>query len=242
MMSNWSVFVSKAGIQKLYALDDDVTGAIQIHLDDHTRANEVMGHLQNVFAEQGYEVMEHDPQAFFMKFETVAGEDWTGQKLDLTTWSDEISFMTWVLSAINSVSFLLMLILSTIIAVGITNSMMMNVRERTTEIGTLRAIGMSRSKVMLMFLFEAIVLGVVSTLIGGLLGMGIAAALDAADVSIPAEAVRAILMTDTLHLVVTPNQLLAAVIAFSTIAAGAAFLPAFRAARLQPVKAIQHAS
>ncbi|MEQ9502434.1 MAG: FtsX-like permease family protein [Deltaproteobacteria bacterium] len=242
MMSNWSVFVNSAGIRKLYALSDDVTGALEIHLEDHTKATEVMKHLTGVFEENGYEVMDHDPQAFFMKFETVQGEDWTGQKLDLTIWRDEVSYMSWLLLLIDAGAFLLMVILSLIIAVGITNSMMMSVRERTSEIGTLRAIGMSRSRVLLMFLTESLLLGLGSTLLGGLLGMGLAYGLNAAAIPVTSNAVRLILMSDTLHLVVTPGQLVLATLAFSIVASLAAFLPAFRASRLQPVKAIQHAS
>ena len=39
-----------------------------------------------------------------------------------------------------------------------------------------------------------------------------------------------------------PGQLITAVIAFSMLAGAAALLPALRAAFMQPVKAIQHAS
>ena len=51
---------------------------------------------QGACAKAGYQVMEHDPRAFWMKFETVNREDWTGQKLDVTTWEDEISFLQWI--------------------------------------------------------------------------------------------------------------------------------------------------
>jgi ABC-type lipoprotein release transport system permease subunit len=50
------------------------------------------------------------------------------------------------------------------------------------------------------------------------------------------------LMSDTLHLAVGVGQLAMAVALFSTITAAAAFLPAFRAAHLQPVTAIQSAT
>lgn len=242
MLSNWSVFMHKEGIRKLYALDADVTGAIEIHLEDHSKATEVMGHLREVLEKEGYDLMDHEPQAFFMKFETVGGEDWTGQKLDLTVWSDEVSYLQWILPLINSLSFLLLTILSVIIAIGIMNSMMMAVRERTTEVGTLRAIGMSRMRVLAMFMIEAIVLSVTSTVVGGLIGMLIAFGVDAAKIRVPGNVVRAILLSDTLHLVVEPGQLLVAVLAFSFLAGAAALLPALRAAYLQPVKAIQHAS
>ena len=79
-----------------------------------------------------------------MKFETVNREDWTGQKLDVTTWEDEISFMTWTLTALQGLSFVLIVILIAIIVIGIMNTMWIAIRERTREIGTLRAIGMQR--------------------------------------------------------------------------------------------------
>lgn len=239
-MSNWNFFASKESISKLYNLSPETTGAIQIYLKDHRRATEVMGHLRKVIADAGFEQMEHDPQPFWMKFETVAGEDWTGQRIDLTIWSDEVSFLLWVLTAIDSISFLLIGILLVIIAIGIMNSMWIAVRERTAEIGTLRAIGMSRRRVLQMFLLEAVILGIFATMIGGLAGAAIAMALDAAHIVIPVEAVQAILMSDVLHMVVDPGQLVGAVIVFSLVAGAAAFYPAFRASRMQPVTAIHH--
>ena len=52
-----------------------------------------------VLAAAGYRVMDADPRAFWEKFETVNREGWTGQKLDVTTWEDEISFIQWILTA-----------------------------------------------------------------------------------------------------------------------------------------------
>jgi putative ABC transport system permease protein len=239
-MSNWSFFASKESILRLYNLSNDTTGAIQIILEDQARSSEVMGQLRKVIADAGYELMDHDPQPFWMKFETVAGEDWTGQHVDLTIWSDEVSFLLWVLTAIDGISFLLIGILLIIIAIGIMNSMWIAVRERTAEIGTLRAIGMSRGRVLLMFLLEAVILGIFATTIGGIVGLGIAMGLDAAHIIIPVDAVQAILMSDVLHMVVDLKQLVGAVIVFSLVAGAAAFYPAFRASRMQPVTAIHH--
>ena len=239
-LSNWSTFMNAAGVRQLYQLDEDVTGALQIYLEDVERSTEVMGHLRGVLEQHGYTLMEHEPQAFWMKFETVAAEDWTGQRLDLTIWRDEVSFLTWVLTAIDSVSFFLVAILMVIIAIGIMNAMWMSVRERTNEVGTLRAIGMSRRRVLLMFLLEALILGVFATSLGAVIGAATAAGLDAAHIAIPVEAVRAILMSDVLHLVVSWPQLAGAVLVFTGLAAAAALLPALAASRMQPVSAIQH--
>jgi putative ABC transport system permease protein len=240
MMSNWSFFTSKASIRALYARDEDVTGAVQVYLEDPDRSTEVMKLLSEKLEAAGWELMEHDPRAFFMKFEGVAGEDWTGQRLDLTIWSDEVSMLTWVLTAIDTLSFVLVSILMVIIGVGIMNSMWMSVRERTGEIGTLRAVGMSRGRVLGMFLLEALLLGLAATTLGGALGAGLALGLDAARVEIPVQAVQLILLSDVLHLVVRPGDVARAALVFTGLAAVAAFVPALRASRMQPVTAIQH--
>ncbi|MEM7679076.1 MAG: FtsX-like permease family protein, partial [Myxococcota bacterium] len=239
-MSNFSMFATKAGIRKLYLRDDDVSGAVQVYLKDYGRASEVMGHLRTTLADAGYALLEHDPRPFFAKFDNVAGEEWTGQRLDLTIWSDEVSFLLWILTVVDWVSFTLVGILLLIIAVGIMNSMWMSVRDRTNEVGTLRAIGMSRSRVLVMFLLEASVLGLLACSLGGLLGAGIATVIDAAQINIPVAAVQLLLMSDVLRLVVDPTQVVAAVFGF-TIAAGlAALWPAYRASRMEPVTAIHH--
>jgi len=241
-MSNWSVFTSKEGLLDLYRLGEDVTGAIQIYLHDEARSTEVMETLRAALEEDGQTLMEHDPRPFWAKFEVVSGEDWTGQRLDLTIWSDEVSFLTWVLTAVDSISFFLVGILVIIISVGIMNSMWMSVRERTGEVGTLRAIGMSRGRVLTMFMLEAFILGLFATSIGGALGAFLARAIDAAAFKVDVQAVRAILMSDTLHLVVQTRQVVVAVVVFTIMAALSALWPAYRASRMQPVTAIQHIS
>ena len=89
--------------------------------------------------------MDPDPRAFWLKFETVNREDWTGQKLDVTTWEDEISFIQWTVTAHRPGSPCTLIgVLLVIIVVGIMNTLWIAIRERTREIGTLRAIGMQR--------------------------------------------------------------------------------------------------
>jgi putative ABC transport system permease protein len=51
--------------------------------------------------------------------------------------------------------------------ISILTVMIISVTERTREIGILRSIGTRRGEIMLLFLFEALVLGVVGSLIGG---------------------------------------------------------------------------
>lgn len=238
LMSNWSIFLPKETILALYGLDEDTTGAVMLYLDDIERAPEVMERLRAAYAEAGFDVMEHDPRPFFAKFQTISGQDWTGQKIDITTWTDEVSFLVWVITAIDSVSFLLISILTLIIAVGIMNALWIAVRERTTEIGTLRAIGMSRRRVLGMFLTEALMLGLIGTVVGAVGGALLAVGIDALAIPIPSQAVQAILMNDRLHLLVGPGEVVAVIVGFTIVCGLSSLWPAARAARMPPITAI----
>ncbi|MFZ5477643.1 MAG: ABC transporter permease [Myxococcota bacterium] len=241
MLSMWSVYVPREVTLELYQLSEDTTGALWVYLDDIDRAEETMAHLRTVFASRGYQLMDHQSAPFWMKFETVSGEDWTGQKLDLTVWRDEVSFLNWVLTAFDSVTWFLVAILVSIIAVGIMNTMWNAVRERTREIGTMRAIGMTRRRVLGLFLLEAALLGLGSTVVGALAGASVALAVDAAAIKVPIAAMEAILLSETIHLAVRPQALVSAILTLTMFTALSALWPATRAASLSPVTALGQA-
>ncbi|WP_406660740.1 ABC transporter permease [Methanolobus sp. ZRKC3] len=56
--------------------------------------------------------------------------------------------------------------------VSILNVMLMSTMERTKEIGIMKAVGASRKDILRMFLLEALFLGVIASLIGGMLTIG----------------------------------------------------------------------
>lgn len=239
LFSNFSVFVPTADLLQLYQLTNSTTGSFLLYLDDIERASDVMGSLREVLEEQGYTVMDHRPAPFFFKFEQVASENWTGQRLDLTIWKDEVSFLTWILTALDTVSFSLVAILFAIIAIGIANTVMISVRERTREVGTARAIGMSRADVLIMFMLEALLLALLAATVGAITGGLLSVALDAADLQVPIEAMRVILLSDVLRLQVDVRHTYLSVIVLTSIAGLSAFWPALRAARMRPVQALE---
>ncbi len=57
--------------------------------------------------------------------------------------------------------------------VGITNSMLLSVAERFREIGTLKCLGASDGLIVLIFLLEAVLLGLCASLFGAILGAGV---------------------------------------------------------------------
>ncbi len=238
LLSSWSVFLSQTDVRELYRLKEETTGAFWVYLEDIDDSTATMGHLRKVFQDAGYEVMDHQPAPFFFKFDVVGGEDWVGQKLDLTIWKDEVSFLLWAITAFNTVTWFLIVVLVAIIAVGIMNALWNSVRERTREIGTMRAIGMTRTAVLSMILAEAVLLGLFATTAGALVGVGVAWGVDAAHIAVPVEAMEMILLSDTLHLAIRPLQLLQAVSLLTLFTVVSAIWPAARAARMPPVTAI----
>lgn len=59
--------------------------------------------------------------------------------------------------------------------VGVTNSMLMSVTERYREIGTIKCLGASDSFIVKVFFLEAMLLGVIGSLLGSVAGTGLMA-------------------------------------------------------------------
>jgi ABC-type antimicrobial peptide transport system permease subunit len=117
--------------------------------------------------------------------------------------------------------------------------MWINIRERTREIGTLRAVGMQRGSVLAMFVVEAMVLGVISTVVGGLLGVALAAGLTASEIHLP-PSWQFVFFSEVL--VISPTlPWVSLSIGFITLSITAiSILPSFLAARLKPITAMSH--
>jgi ABC-type lipoprotein release transport system permease subunit len=239
MLSSFHAFVPQATLRQLYQLNARTTGALHLYLKDPAASSAVAARLREALAAAGFRVMDHDPQPYWMKFQGVAATDWTGQKLDVTTWEDELSFMSWILQAVEWLTRILLLVLLAIVVVGIANTLAIAIRERTREIGTLRAIGMQRRKVLWLFLLESLLLGLGATIGGALLAVGLAALVNAAGIAVP-ESVQVFLMQRELTLVVAPEALVRAVVLISAVTTAASLFPSLRAARLQPVTAMHH--
>ncbi len=131
--------------------------------------------------------------------------------------------ITTFVSAIGGISML-------VAGVSILNIMMMSVTERVKEIGIMRSIGAQKREVMAMFLYEAMILGVVGSIIGGILSL-----LGGYAISI--------LMLQTTKYLFIPSSLIHIVygMAFGiVICIICGIYPAWRAANLNPIDALRH--
>ena len=123
-------------------------------------------------------------------------------------------------------------------AVGVMNIMLVSVTERTREIGVLKAIGARRVHILGQILLEGLLL----TLVGGATGVLLAVLLTRAIGTLP---LLGPLFEDTsgrgdIHLAVSLPALATAATVLILVGLAAAFVPAFRAARMDPVRAIRN--
>lgn len=240
MVSQLFTFASRETVRELMQVDDDVSARILIYLKDETKSIEVMNRLRVRLIEEGFDFTEYQPTSLLRRWVNVERQDWLGQQLDMTTWEDNLSEAKVVVNAIQGVSYVLLSILSIIIAIGIMNTIWISARERTNEIGCIRAIGMSSRQVMLMFMLEAMMMGLLGAAIGGLLGFGLVEMIATAEIPIRNEAMRVILFANKVNLDISLLEVVYAVIAFALVTSLAALFPSIRAARIQPIQAINH--
>ena len=72
--------------------------------------------------------------------------------------------------ALNLAALIVAMVLLVIIMVGVLNSLRMTIRERTQEIGTMRAVGIQRSQIRALFLWESVFLALSGWVVGLIAG------------------------------------------------------------------------
>jgi putative ABC transport system permease protein len=124
-------------------------------------------------------------------------------------------------------------------ALGIANTMLMSVLERTREIGIMKAIGASNGQLQFIFLVEGALIGLWGGLVGLLLAWGTSFPGDAWVRSMVSRNMPDVEMKEALF--VFPAWLVVAVILFAVSTTTlAAVYPARRAAKVDPVAALRH--
>ena len=128
-------------------------------------------------------------------------------------------------------------IIGAIIVLSISNSMMMAVMERTSEIGTSMALGLRRSAILRLFLCEGLLLGSIGGLAGVAIGFALAALLSAIGIPMPPAPGMAFGYTAEVR-ATWPIALNALILAVLTALAASVY-PAWKASRMQIVDALR---
>ena len=158
-----------------------------------------------------------------------------GPDFNVRTWKQVAPFANDVVETQNKALGVIITVFLVVILVGLTNALLATVLERTREIGTMIALGAKRHTVVRLFMLEAAMLGVLGATAGALFGTLIVLALGAVGVELttPGASVAE-------HLVPYMRaSFVARLIVLGAVGAVlAALYPAWRASRLDPVRAL----
>lgn len=192
--------------QRLLRMDGHVT-EVAIAVDDLDRVDEVAAELRTTLGPQ-YEV--HAWNELVPERRTIMG-------------------IQNGISAVVSVVFVLLMLL------GVANTMLMSVLERTREVGTMMAVGVTRQSVALLFLLEAVVLGTLGAIGGSLLTMAITTGLASKGIKITPPSAT---MPINIYPFFTPRFVIIVMLIAIIGAVIFALYPAVRASKLRPVEAL----
>ena len=147
----------------------------------------------------------------------------TDSKATLSSIYSTFGTVTTFVTAIGGISMV-------VAGVSIFNIMMMSVNERIKEIGIMRSIGTQKKEVMSMFIYEAAIIGVIGSIVGGILSI------------LAGYAISALMLGTTKYLLTTANALsVGEGVSFGiVICLACGIYPAWQAANLNPIDALRH--
>ena len=158
-------------------------------------------------------------------------------KFEVVSWTALADFYNKTVVLFSRQVSVVKFIIGIIIVLTISNTQMMSVLERTTEIGTSLAIGLRRTTLMRMFVAEGVLIGAVGGVLGVLLGFVLAHAISAIGIPMPPPPGMARGFLGEIRIV--PQLVVDALVlaVFTTFAAS--LLPAWKASRMIIVDALR---
>ncbi|AAM05875.1 ABC transporter permease [Methanosarcina acetivorans] len=168
----------------------------------------------------------------------IAGSIERETGLDAVSWIEENAEILNLLETQTVFVNIFYFLIYGIAGFGIANTLITIVAQRTREIGILKAMGASQKSIMFVFLFQSMILGAIGLILGTILGYIVTVGLQSYEIEVPQEMYFGL---QTLPLEIEPlNFVYAAFFAFIiNIISG--IYPARKAAKLDPVKAIESA-
>ena len=157
------------------------------------------------------------------------------ERYTITTYADQIKNLTNVVNAITGGLTVFGAIALLAASFGIINTLYMSVRERTREIGLMKAMGLSNGKIFQLFSIEAILIGVIGSILGIVLASLAGAALNN---FATANFLKGLEGFELTKFTLQNNTIITVAIAIVAFLAGA--LPARSASKKDPIEALRY--
>jgi len=163
---------------------------------------------------------------------------------EVQDWLELVPFVSGYLEILTPMMLIMAVIFFGLGALVVVNTLYLSVMERTREIGLIIALGASRARVIGMVLTEAGIITLAGAFYGALVGVGLIFIVEAFG-GIPlwgqmADYMREFGISPVLHMSITVRQVLLSAGAMTSIAMLAAWFPAWRASKLEPMEAMRY--
>jgi putative ABC transport system permease protein len=160
------------------------------------------------------------------------------QQLVLKKWIDLATYYKQVRSLFSTIFVFLGVIVFFMVLMSSINTLLMTMFERTREIGTMLAMGTPRAWIVLLFMVEATLIGILGALVGLVAGNLLGTLLNYSGISLPPPPGNTFPMPfRVLHV---PSLMIGSSLLVIVSLALASIVPAIRASRLQIAEALSH--
>jgi ABC-type lipoprotein release transport system permease subunit len=174
------------------------------------------------------------------KMKNMGKKKWHSTVVDVRTMYETAEQILKLEGVLNMITLVAVLVLFFIILIGVVNTLRMTIRERTREIGTIRAIGMQRTDVRNMFILETLLLAFFASLAGVLLAFASMGVLSSFAMHLEDNPMGMFLVSGHLYFIPTWGGVLGNMVLIWVLAGVTAYFPARRAAQLSPAAALRH--
>ena len=182
----------------------------------------------------------YDTDEAVKKYRELGKTKWKGTVVDVSTMYETASDILKLEGVLKLITLSAVMVLFFIILLGVVNTLRMTIRERTREIGTVRAIGMQKTDVRNTFILETFFLTLFASAAGVALGFFGMWLLLRITFNMSDNPMGMLLVSGRLYFLPTFLGIAGNVLLILAIAVVTAYFPARRAANLSPAKALGH--
>jgi ABC-type lipoprotein release transport system permease subunit len=167
----------------------------------------------------------------------------SGKKLSVRTWREARPSLGQMMDTQRASSLIMLMVVLAVSALGVLNTMLMAVFERSKELGLMLALGVSPARVGAMVVSEALLLASLSAVVGGALGgaLNLYLARVGVDFSVNGEGLSygGIRLSPVIKGVWSWSDVGVALSALMIVTLVASLWPAFKAARMHPITSLK---
>jgi len=174
------------------------------------------------------------------KFAADARKKIRATTIDVNSMYESASDVLKLESVLNLITISAVLVLFFIILIGVVNTLRMTIKERTREIGTIRAIGMQKRDVWGIFMLETSLLSFFASIAGTILAFILMGILTLIKFDVTDNPMGILLVSKHLYFLPTFGNVLFNILLILVITMITAYFPARRAADLPAADALRH--